>query len=274
MQIAKGLTSLRNRAGATQGEIAKICGISDATVSRYEDWTAQSGIRWQVVRDIADACQAAPEEREELVNLAKDVKSKDGWWLLNGAVPSWLNPLLALEHEAGHEYSFANAFVPGLLQTRDYALAISREQEVRETDQHVEALADARMQRQTILDRDPPLHLWVVLDEAVLRRVVGSAEVMVAQINHLYEMGRRPNIDIQVLPFAVGAHAAGIGHFVLLGSGEALQVAYVETLVGGLYLHKDPQVQRYSVAWDYLRSQALSSAESRKFMHVVRKEHQ
>ncbi|MFE0739617.1 helix-turn-helix domain-containing protein, partial [Streptomyces sp. NPDC058855] len=218
MQIARGLISLRERCGLTQTQVADRAGVSTTTVSRYETWQDRARIRWATVKAIADACEATAEEREALVTLAKS--QADGWWVGNSAVPEWMDPLVSFEYAAAYEHVFANSVIPGLLQTRAYALAIHEAREVRSSNEEIERMVEARVQRQGILLRDPALHLWVVLDEAVLRRTVGDAKVMAGQLTHLQEVGKSPYLDIQVLPFSAGAHAAGAGHFVVLGRDD------------------------------------------------------
>ncbi|MFC9230584.1 DUF5753 domain-containing protein [Streptomyces decoyicus] len=124
---------------------------------------------------------------------------------------------MSFEHEAEHEHLYANTVIPGLLQTREYALAIHQAREVRSPNDVIEQMVDARIQRQGILRREPPLHLWAVLDEAVIRRTVGNSAVMAQQLEHLYQMTQSPTVEIQILPFSAGAHAAGAGQFVILG---------------------------------------------------------
>jgi hypothetical protein len=137
----------------------------------------------------------------------------------------------------------------------------------------IEAMVETRLQRQSVLERTPPLHLWVVLGEAALRQVVGGPAVMQAQLNRLCEVALWPNIDIQVLPFVAGAHAAGFSHFVVVGAGnDQMRVAYVETLNGGLYHDKAAQVSPHTIAFEYLRAQALSQEASVEYMTDICKE--
>jgi len=272
-QIADGLVQLRKRAKLSQEETATRAGVSKATVSRYEDWRNRQRIRWPVVKDLCEACGASEQETATLVQLTRD--TTDGWWVGNTAVPDWLNPLVSLEAESPCEYSFAISLVPGLLQTADYARAINQAEEVRVPADVIEGRVDARMKRQSVLtERVPPLHLWVVLDQAVLARMVGSADIMAAQMDHLLAQGEQPNIDIQVLPFDAGASAAGISHFIALGGvADLMQVVYIETLAGGLYLDGEKEITRYTLAWDYLRSQAASTSASAKLLASALKEY-
>jgi transcriptional regulator with XRE-family HTH domain len=276
MQIARGLTSLRERCGLTQTQVAERAGVSTTTVSRYETWQDRARIRWATVKALADACEATHQEREALVAVAKS--QADGWWVGNSAVPEWLDPLVSFEHAAAYEHVFANSVIPGLLQTKDYALAVHQAREVRSSNDEIEQMVEARIQRQRILERDPALHLWVVLDEAVLRRTVGDGEVMVRQLEHLQEVARSPSIDIQILPFSAGAHAAGAGHFVVLGRDDdqeplnSMAVVYIEMRRRGLYLDDATDVSAYKLTFDYLRSQAANATASSQLITTARQE--
>ncbi|WP_447039267.1 helix-turn-helix domain-containing protein [Streptomyces sp. DSM 118878] len=276
MQIARGLIALRERCGATQAQIAERAGVSTTTVSRYEMWQDRARIRWATVRALADACEATAPEREALVRIAKS--QADGWWVGNSAVPEWMDPLVSFEHEAAYEHVYANTVVPGLLQTREYALAIHQAREVRSGNDVIERMVDARIARQEILRRDPELHLWAILDEAVLHRTVGDADVMARQFRHLQEAAESPNIDIQILPFSAGAHAAGAGHFVILGRDDdreplnSMAVVYIEMRRRGLYLDDAEDVTAYKLTFDYLRSQAADPKTSSRLIAKVRQE--
>ncbi|MGW3725816.1 helix-turn-helix domain-containing protein [Streptomyces sp. NPDC000851] len=276
MQIARGLISLRERCGLTQTQVAQKAGVSTTTVSRYETWQDRARIRWATVKALADACEATPQECKALVAIAKS--QADGWWVGNDAVPEWMDPLVSFEYAAAYEHVFANSVIPGLLQTKEYALAVHQAREVRSSNEEIERMVDARVQRQSILRRDPALHLWVVLDEAVLRRTIGDTEVMIRQLEHLHEVAKSPNIDVQILPFSAGAHAAGASHFVVLGRDDereplnSMAVVYIEMRRRGLYLDDAEDVSAYKLTFDYLRSQALDTTASSRLITRARQE--
>ncbi|MGW3091671.1 helix-turn-helix domain-containing protein [Streptomyces sp. NPDC001108] len=270
LQIASGLARLRERAGMTLEEVAKGAGYGKSTVGRYEDWRATGKIQARTVRLIAEAAKGSPAEVAALVRLAEG--TPDGWWVGAG-VPEWLHPLVSLEHEADEENVFANSVIPGLLQTRDYARAIHLAEQVRQPTEVVDRLVDARVKRQEVLTRPRPLHLWVVLDQAVFSRVVGDRSVMADQIAHLIESAKTPNVDIQILPFKAGAHAAGLGHFVSIAAGDTIRAVYVEMLGGGLYIDTPDDVGRYTTAFAYLRSQAADTTKSLAIMTDAHKEY-
>jgi transcriptional regulator with XRE-family HTH domain len=276
MQIARGLVALRERSGLTQTQVAERAGVSTTTVSRYEAWQDRARIRWATVKALTDACGASRQEQEALVAIAKS--QADGWWIGNSAVPDWMDPLVSFENAAAYEHVFANTVIPGLLQTEEYALAIHQAREVRSANAEIERMVEARIKRQEILRRDPALHLWVVLDEAVLRRTVGDNGVMARQLTHLREAAGRPNVDVQVLPFTAGAHAAGAGHFVVLGRDDereplnSMAVVYIEMRRRGLYLDDPEDVGAYKLTFDYLRSQAADATASLRLITEARQE--
>ncbi|GHH87078.1 helix-turn-helix domain-containing protein [Streptomyces capitiformicae] len=277
MQIARGLKALRARARLTQSEVAKHAGVSVGTVNRYETWQDRAKLRIPTVRAIADTCGATPEELDTLIQLVRN--QENGWWMDHPAVPEVLDPLMSFEDVAEYEHVFANALVPGLLQTPRYALALHEAQDVRTGADAIASKVDARVKRQAILERAPALHLWVVLDDAVLRRRVGGVDVMAEQLDHLYAMAQRPNVDIQILQFTAGAHAAGSGgHFLILGrddTGDPLgnvSVVYLELHKRGLYLDAPTDVQSYKLMFDYLRSQAADTSASLQLLAEARQE--
>ncbi|EKX65767.1 toxin-antitoxin system, antitoxin component, Xre family [Streptomyces ipomoeae 91-03] len=277
MQIARALKALRARVNLTQSEVAKRAGVSVGTVNRYETWQDRAKLRVPTMRALADSCDATAEERDTLVELVRNLD--DGWWMDHPAVPEVMDPLMSFEDVATYEHVFANALVPGLLQTPRYALALHEAQDVRTEADVIASKVDARIKRQAILERSPALHLWVVLDDAVLRRLVGGTEVMVEQIDHLHAMAQRPNVDIQVLRFTTGAHAAGSGgHFLVLGRDSeddplsSMNVVYLELHKRGLYLDTPTEVQSYKLMFDYLRSQAADTSASLELLAAAREE--
>jgi len=184
-----------------------------------------------------------------------------------------MNLLLTLEDEAVREDHFSCVYVPGLLQTRAYSTALQKANEIPLEPAEIERLVDIRMKRQEILTRPKPPRLWAILDESVIRRVVGSQEAMREQLGRLLEANDSPHITLQVLPFAKGAHSAALGSFVILGGAEsALDVVYVDFHAGSLFLEKEEELERYRLAFEYLRAQALDMEASSALIHRARKE--
>jgi hypothetical protein len=150
---------------------------------------------------------------------------------------------------------------------------VHRASEMRCTDQEIAHMVDIRMKRQELLERDEPPHIWAVIDEAVIRRMVGGREVMRDQLRLLLTRAEDPQVTVQVLPFAAGAHAAAVGSFVILGGpAPELDVVYVDIIGGGLFMEKPQELERYKLAFEYLRAQALGIGASAALLDRVCKE--
>ncbi|MFD9867118.1 helix-turn-helix domain-containing protein [Streptomyces niveus] len=270
-QLGAMMRKLRASKGMTLEEAGRLVGVSKATVSRYE--TQEGPVKWPIVDALCREYDASDAERNAVVALAKDAK-RQGWWgPFSNSIPADMSLLLTLEDEASREDHFSCVYVPGLLQTRNYNTAIQQANEMRLAPQEVERLVDIRMKRQEILTRAQPPHLWAILDESVIRRVVGSRETMREQLSHLLRANESPDITLQILPFAKGAHTAALGSFVILGGAEAsLDVVYVDLHVGSLFMEKDEELNRYRLAFDYLRAQALDMSASSLMIERVREE--
>ncbi|HLQ53969.1 MAG TPA: DUF5753 domain-containing protein [Streptosporangiaceae bacterium] len=126
--------------------------------------------------------------------------------------------------------------------------------------------------RPSRLTRDEPLQFWAILSEGALRQMVGGPQVMTAQLRYLIEIGsNRPNVNLQVLPFAAGAHAATSGPFVIMKFPEApdLGVVYLEGQTGGIYLESADEVARYTLVFEHLRASALSTSATVRLIDEV-----
>lgn len=172
------------------------------------------------------------------------------WWHVYGedAVPEWFSLFMDLEPVATTIRQYEAEYVPGLLQTRDYAWAIYRAARPDAEDAEIERRVAVRMERQKILDRARPPQLHAVLNEAVVLRTVGGAEVMAAQLAALRTAAGRPEITIDVLALGAGAHAAMNGSFAILDFPDPEQdpsMAYVETAISAAYLQKPAELDRY-----------------------------
>ncbi|MFE5143266.1 helix-turn-helix domain-containing protein [Streptomyces fagopyri] len=270
-QLGAMMRKLRTRKGLTLEEAGQAVGVSKATVSRYE---TQSGpVKWIVVDALCRQYGATDSERMAVVGLAKNAKQQGWWSSFADSIPESMNLLLTLEDEAVRESHFSCVYVPGLLQTRAYSTALQKANEVPLEPAEIERLVDIRMRRQEILARSKPLQLWAILDESVIRRVVGSPQAMREQLDRLLEASESRHITLQVLPFSKGAHAAALGSFVIIGGVEpTLDVAYVDFHTGSLFLEKEEELERYRLAFEYLRAQALDMEASSAMIDRARKE--
>ncbi|MDX3639657.1 helix-turn-helix transcriptional regulator [Streptomyces sp. MB09-02B] len=271
-RLGQELRRLRELKGMTAEEVAERLLVSQSKISRLEN-----GRRSISQRDVRDLCGVYEVEDQRVVDslmqMAKDSRQQ-GWWHAFGDVP--YSVYIGLETDAESLRVYDPQVVPGLLQSRPYAEAIIRgalpETSATEIDKRVEV----RIRRQDRVTTDTnPLRLWTVLDEAALRRVVGSPSVMREQLDHLIELSQVPHVTVQVLPFEVGAHPGINGQYAILEFVDAADssVVYIEGVTSDLYLEKPHDVQKYTVMYEHLRAQALNVEQSRQFIERVAKEY-
>jgi hypothetical protein len=209
-----------------------------------------------------------------LLTLARESRQK-GWWQQHGeAVPDWFEIYVGLEAEAATIWSYDAEFVPGILQTEEYARAVHQAQLPTASEEEIERLVSVRMARQELLTSDDAPDLWLVLNEAVIRRAVGGLVTTREQLKRLIEASKRPNVTLQVVPFSTGAHPAMDGSFHLLGFPDPSdhQIVYFEYHTGALYLEKPAEVTRYRLMFDHLRASALPVEASRGLMACAAEE--
>ena len=211
----------------------------------------------------------------ELLSAAK--RAKNWWTALSGAVPKWFDLFLGLESGASELAVFETVLVNGLLQTPDYARAVLRGSPSL-TEEEVEKAVEVRLRRQQILDRDTdPVRLWIVLDESVLYRPHGGAEVMHGQLNHLLDYSDRPGVDVQILPYDAGPTPAQQGgSFKVMKFPAAMEgdpgLVYLELLTGGQYVEKPEEIAQYERAMTRLQALAANQATSRGIIRRAMKE--
>ncbi|MFM9700808.1 helix-turn-helix domain-containing protein [Streptomyces europaeiscabiei] len=270
-QLGADLRRLRERKGLTLEEAGARVGVSKATLSRYE--TKEGSVKWPTVDALCREYSTSDEERHALIELAKAAKIQGWWRSLADPIPDSMNLMLTLENEVVREDHYACMFIPGLLQTREYAEAVHRASEKQCPEREVQHMVDIRMKRQELLQRDDPPHVWCVIDEAAVRRTVGGPKVMGDQLRHLLNVATLPHITVQVLPFSTGAHAPAVGSFLILaGQTPDLDVVYVDLIGGGLFMEKPQELERYKLAFQYLKAQALDLESSTQLIHRISRE--
>ena len=246
MLVGARLRRLRTEMGLTREEAAEAIRASEWKIHRLEN--GQVGFKDRDILDLLALYQVTdPEEVAEFVTLAREANTP-GWWRHYGdLLPSWFRTYVDLEAAAALIRTYEGQFVPGLLQTDDYMRAVVRGAHLEDNSEEVGRRVRLRMARQTLLTREQPPRLWAVVDEAALRRPVGGKEVMRGQLERLLEASKLPNVTLQVLPFAAGAHAAMVGSFSILrfGDQELPDVVYLEHLTSASYLNKSEEVDRY-----------------------------
>lgn len=257
------LRRYREKTGKTADEIAKILEWTPSTVTRMErnEWRRPNLDALKSLLHVYGVTD--PAERQAVLALAREARQR-GWWEAYKDI--WgVRSLPEFEAEAVRILAYRTLLVPGLLQTADYARAVVRGGKVLD-DAVVERRVQARLARQRILAGDHQPHLWAVIDEAALRKRVGGAETMAAQVRHIADMATRPNIAVQVLPDEAGAHAAMAEPFTILQFEEDPSLVHVEMLSGERYLELPEEVHGYTVAYDHVRASALSAEASVVFL--------
>ncbi len=214
------------------------------------------------------------EQRQPLLDLAERA-SAPGWWHAYGDVlPAWFENYVGLEQAAILIRTYEAQFVPGLLQTADYARAVVRLGYPCRTDDEVHQRVELRRHRQELLTRTAPPTLWAVLDEAALRRPVGGTDVMRAQIDHVLAVGEQPHVTLQLVPLHAGGHAAAGGPFTLLRFAEPDlgDLVYLEQLTTARYLDKPHDVEDYQAIMEQLAVQAYTPADTTTALRALRRD--
>ncbi len=254
-------TSIRPR--PCSSEVTERTGINEATLYRLEAAKARPQTRTLMalleLYGVTDA-----DHRAEMLALAR--QSDEQSWLQSfpSELPEPYTTYISFEGEARSLLNYECLFIPGLLQTEDYARAALQRGMPTATKDEIARLVEARMSRQAVLTREPPLRLWAIVDEAALHRPVGGTSVMKAQLAHLTQAAELPQITLQALPYAVGGHPGMPGSFVILQYADAGigDVVYIETQAGDLFLESDTDLSRFGAIFEYLRALALPPDES------------
>ncbi|MEH0421620.1 helix-turn-helix domain-containing protein [Streptomyces sp. B21-083] len=268
-KLGAELRALRARAGLTSGQAARLVGWHQSKVSRIE--TGASGVKSADVRLLLDAYAVPEGESRELLLVLAGTEDGDRnhWWhAYRGVLPPAYRDFISLESQAGTMRTLETSVVPGLLQTREYARAVTRAAVDGLEEKRLDALVEVRLARQDVLRSDRPLTLSAVLDEAVLRREVGGPEVMTRQLERLMEATRLPQVRLQILPFTAGAYIGITGPFVIFSfpSTSDLDVVVLDQMMSSLYLERKEDLRAYSEAFNTLQIHALSPEDSLDFI--------
>lgn len=274
-RLSAELRRLREKAGMTAAEATKRCGWATGTLTKWErgDWQRPS---LSNIRALIDLYGVTDErERAELEMLAREGRERSSWW---HAYRQMMHPAystyVGLEAGASEIAAFEALAIPGLLQTDEYARAIIEAGPYELDQQEMEQLAEIRRERQKLITRpDDPLRLWVVLDEAALRRQVGGPQVMREQLAHLLELAKLARVTIQVAPFEAGAHPGVTGPFTVLSfpEPEDLPAVYFDSPAGQLFIEEPKEVRRFEIALQRMQAMALPPADSLRMIDDLSK---
>jgi transcriptional regulator with XRE-family HTH domain len=261
-ELGQRLRQLREDAGVTPKAAAAVCEVSTSTLSKIE--TGKQQIRTLYVRALASLYGADDDMLGELLATAEEANQSEWYVALASRVPKWFRQYLGYEAAATDISTYGVELVPGLMQTEEYARAIGRANQPDASDRDLDGYVALRRGRQARLVGEDPPRLHAVLNEAVLRRLVGGPDVMRAQIDRILDLADLEHVTVQVLPFAAGAHSAMTAPFTLLGFDIAeMATVYLENGRGAVYLDDLPDLDRYGWMFDQLTRLALTPEKTR-----------
>jgi transcriptional regulator with XRE-family HTH domain len=270
MLLGAHLRRLREAADISAEKAGYEIRASRSKISRIE--TGRVGSK---IRDLEDLLTlygvTGPQERSRILDLARQSSTPDWWTKYGDLLPGWFESYLGLESAAESIRSFQVQFIPGLFQTEDYARAVTLLGHQAAPAEEIERRVGLRVQRQELLTRPTPPLVWMIMDEAVLRRPYGGPDVMRAQLHHLLDLARLPHVTLQVVPFSHGGHAAASGSFSILRFAERdlPDIVYIEQLTSAVYLDQRPDVEHYLEVVHRLSGEALTPAATIRFIEQV-----
>ncbi|MCM3920658.1 helix-turn-helix domain-containing protein [Frankia sp. AiPs1] len=272
-KLGAELRRLRLAAGLTMKDAAKVLRSTESKVSRMEN--GHVPFRQMDIEDLLDLYGIKDAAvRAELIDLVQDTRAVGWWHTYSDAVPQDFELYLGLEAGASKVSAFTCGPIEGLLQTPAYAAVLIRGASPSASDDEVDRRVRLRLERQKRLTGASPPHLWAIMDEAVLRRPIGGADVFRDQLRHLVRCAERPNITVQVLPFGRGWHPAVGKSFTILGLPEDVSsdVVYVEEVGSSLYVEKPDATARYKRMLDELIVMSLPPDESVRMIKTMSEE--
>lgn len=275
-RLRRELRRLREERGLTLQETAELSegAFNASTVGRWE--IGERVPRQGDLRVLLEIYKIEGESRQALLTLAREAKQKGWWHPHRDMLKAGFGLYVGLETEAAAVHTYQALYVPGLLQIEDYTRAVIRGIRMNQQLDDIDEKVQVRQARQELLTRTNPLQLWAVLDEAILHRQIGSPQIMRAQLTHLIESSKLPNVTIQVLPYAAGAHAALEGPFYMLEFPDPTDpgVVYIEQATSGLALESEDEIRRYTLMFGNLTAAALTPEASAARITKVAEEHE
>jgi transcriptional regulator with XRE-family HTH domain len=272
-RLGSELRRLREAHSFKLEDAAERLGLAPSTLSRIE--TGKAPTRTAYLTTMLDMYGVVdPRQRQLLIDMARDGHRKGWWAVYEDVLPTGFDIYVGLEAEAAALRVFEDQVVHGLLQTEAYARIVMSAVRTQQSARQIDRAVELRVQRQEALTREDPLKLWLILNEAVIRRAVGGADVMGGQLAHLVKASEWPSVTLQVLPLSSGAHPALSGPFCILEFPERTDpdVVYTEGVAGHAYLERDSEVRACAEAFDLLRAAALSPADSAEMISNIAEE--
>jgi transcriptional regulator with XRE-family HTH domain len=262
-RLGSELRRLRELHSLKLEEVAEQLGLASSTLSRIE--TGKAPTRTAYLSAMLQLYGVSdPGQQQVLLDMAREGHRKGWWAAYEDLLPTGFGVYVGLEAEASSVRAFEISVVHGLLQTEEYARSVMTTVRRKLSPAEIERLVTLRVQRQEVILRADPLELWLIMDEAVLRRMMGSPELTRAQLSHLAEASLWPNVTLQVLPFCSGLHPSLHGPFAIIEFPERYDpdVVYTEGVAGHAFLERERDVRGSAETFDLLRAAALSPADS------------
>ncbi|MBF6182540.1 helix-turn-helix domain-containing protein [Nocardia otitidiscaviarum] len=268
-RLAAMLGELRENSGLSKEEVSSRTGINVTTLYRIE--TAQARPQRRTLTAMLDLYGIGEPQRSDALQLLTDALKPGMARPFEAAVGEVYGAYINFEAEALSARFFQASYIPGLLQTEEYADAVMQTSWPKISDEVRSQRVRARVERAKVLTKEEPLELWVVLDEAVIRRMVGGPEVMIGQLQRLLNDAAQRNVILQLLPFDAGAHPGMSGSFVVLDFQNPAdpELVYVEGIASDEIIEGHSEVRRYGVMFDQLRAMALSPRNSEEVINQV-----
>ncbi|MFD1656665.1 helix-turn-helix domain-containing protein [Streptomyces caeni] len=272
MILGRRLQDRRQGAGVSLDDAARALRVKPLTIRRLEK--AEVGLKPLYVEKLLETYGADQQEIDEFVALAEQA-NEPGWWhAYRDVLPSWFTAYVSLESGAKTLRTYEPHYVTGLLQTHAYARGVLRGGFPNENEEDLERRVGLRLRRQSLLERADAPTLWVVMEEAVLHRVVGGSEVMREQIDRLLEVSELDHISLDIVPFTAGAHVGACAPFTYFRfeEPELPDIVYSEILSASVYLDQRSDVVAHLEAHNRM-SLLTSSADSKALLNRMRKEY-
>jgi transcriptional regulator with XRE-family HTH domain len=273
MVLGERLRQLREAQFISRAQAGDAIRVPEVRMAQLE--CGRSAFRERDVSDLLRIYGLRDEsERATMLALAAEANNPGWWHAYSDVVPDWLHTYLGLEQAASVIRGYEVQFVPGLLQTRDYARAVIALGHSGARAAQLERRAELRARRQQVLYGPEPPHLWAVIDEAALRRPMGGREVLRAQLRHLIAVCELPHVTVHVMPFSAGGHAASGGPVTLLRlpQRELPDVIYLEQLISGTYPEDRDDVAHYRHVIDRLVTESVPSVRTPSLLLEILKE--
>jgi transcriptional regulator with XRE-family HTH domain len=258
------MRELRENSSVSREAMAEVLDCDLSKISRIEN--GKGSLTSLEVKALAELFGVKPAKTEQLKSLARDSRRRTSY-----RVADWAQKFTGIEQASSEIRTFQNELVPGLFQTEAYTRAVTLAADPTRPAREVDRLVAGRAERQGILTQEEPPWIVAVINETVIRRAVGGGVVMREQLARLLEVSELPTVDLHVLPFSAGAHAAMGASFTLLRlpTPYSVRIAYLQTLVGAEYLEQEGQVEACRLTFERLLGAALRTAQTAELIDRV-----